>query len=181
MQGVKPGNTVEVRFWKKVHKEGFNGCWIWNGDSNSKVNPLLRINGKYQLAYRVSWFFETGEWPTLQLNHKCDKRRCVNPNHLFEGTQLDNMRDMIAKGRKVNHDSSGGNNGRSAMTDVKALEVKQDYDNGTMSVKELSDKHGISTAVAYKLLSGRVYVNATGGTRSPRLDAYHGGVFNKGR
>lgn len=75
-----------------------NECWLWQ--------RLLWSNGYGRFgnrrAHRVAWEFVNGKIINrLLVLHKCDVRKCINPSHLFLGTQLDNMQDMIEKGRKV--------------------------------------------------------------------------------
>jgi hypothetical protein len=73
-------------------------CWVWNGTCWEK--GYGRLGDKR--AHRVMWAIVNGPIPPgLQVLHHCDNPPCVRPEHLFLGTQLDNMRDMIAKGRKV--------------------------------------------------------------------------------
>lgn len=92
-------------FWKLVSKPRFkNNCWIWKGIRGpfKKQYGRFKMNCKWFLAHRLSYVFYNGEIPpNMQILHKCDNPPCVNPHHLFLGTQLDNMHDMIAKGRKV--------------------------------------------------------------------------------
>lgn len=77
-----------------------SGCWEWD-----KINPQTRygifvIGKKRWKAHRFSWVIENGEIPCgLYVCHHCDNVRCVNPKHLFLGTQDDNMQDMKKKGR----------------------------------------------------------------------------------
>jgi hypothetical protein len=73
-------------------------CFLWNRSVFS--NGYGRYKDKR--AHRVAWELTNGKIAdTLLVLHKCDVRKCINPEHLFLGTQLDNMRDMISKGRKV--------------------------------------------------------------------------------
>lgn len=87
------------RFEKFVVKK--NGCWEWNGCINSKYGAF-RFRKKPQKAHRVSWVIHNGEIPDgLQVLHKCDNPPCTNPEHLFLGTNADNMKDMVSKKRHV--------------------------------------------------------------------------------
>jgi hypothetical protein len=94
-------------------------CWEWHGTKHMAGYGSYRVNGKSFLAHRVSWMIFNGEMPEgLCVCHKCDNRKCINPNHLFVGTQGDNVRDMILKGRF----NPGGNNEK-RLTDTERFEI----------------------------------------------------------
>lgn len=57
------------------------------------------MGGRTLLAHRVSFYFTRGRWPKPFCLHRCDNPKCVRPDHLFEGTHTDNVRDMVQKGR----------------------------------------------------------------------------------
>ena len=97
---------IKERFWKKVKKGASDECWLWTGtreprgygkiaddyDSDTGFVPLA--------AHRVSWELHNGSIPPgLCVLHKCDNPSCVNPKHLFLGTNKDNSQDMVRKGR----------------------------------------------------------------------------------
>ena len=87
------------RLWEKTDKAG--SCWIWVGTTNRDGYGNIGIdNKKTALTHRVAWMVTHGPIPVdLCVLHRCDNPRCVNPDHLFLGTQADNMRDMMLKGR----------------------------------------------------------------------------------
>jgi hypothetical protein len=95
----KPKADPAARFWAKVQRG--EGCWEWQGANNGKGYGCFGKEGsRPYYAHRFSWELHAGPIPDgLFVLHRCDNRRCVNPEHLFLGTQGDNMRDMIAKGR----------------------------------------------------------------------------------
>lgn len=77
------------------------GCQIWTGSVDQKGYGSIRINGASVGAHRVSWIRERGPIPAgLFVLHRCDTPPCINIDHLFLGTQADNIADMVRKGRQ---------------------------------------------------------------------------------
>ena len=90
--------SIDERFWSKVNKTG--DCWLWTGVRVGIGYGQIYLNGKKTPAHRVSWLLHHGIIPNgLLVLHKCDNPPCVNPNHLFTGTNSDNMKDAYIKGR----------------------------------------------------------------------------------
>lgn len=88
----------EPYFWSLVHKTA--SCWIWLGNVDSKGYGRVHYKGKRCRAHRVSVELVTGNpIPADVLGcHSCDNKLCVNPDHIFQGTHKDNMRDWTDKG-----------------------------------------------------------------------------------
>lgn len=90
------------RFWKKVCVGTVEECWLWTGRRNQHGYGLWTptFRAKDLRAHRVSYELKVGPIPDgLFVCHRCDVRNCVNPIHLFVGTNTDNMLDKIQKGR----------------------------------------------------------------------------------
>lgn len=89
------------RFWTKVNIKNIEDCWEWNAFKTKKFGyGAFRLNGRMHNAHRISWLLSRGEIPAgICVLHKCDNPPCVNPAHLFLGTQADNVKDCKAKGR----------------------------------------------------------------------------------
>ena len=80
------------------------GCWLWQGSLEDGYGRLS-VNGKLELAHRASFKAFRGQIPEgMLVCHTCDVRNCWNPTHLFLGTDLDNHRDKVAKGRGMRKD-----------------------------------------------------------------------------
>lgn len=96
--------TLAERFWSKVLKT--ETCWLWQRQVNNKGYGCLSMyradKGRHYptYAHRVAWSLTNGPIPDgLNVLHHCDTPACVNPDHLFLGSQRDNMRDCRDKGR----------------------------------------------------------------------------------
>ena len=93
--------SILTSFWKKVDKDGplhpiCGQCWIWTAFKNKDGYGVFRGIG----AHRVSWKIHNGRIPDgLMVLHKCDNPGCIRPDHLFTGTDSDNIADSLAKGR----------------------------------------------------------------------------------
>ena len=95
--------SFEDRFWQKVNKSG--DCWLWTGAQYSTGYGVLNIGqNKLTGAHRVGWELQSKEEipDNLYVLHHCDIRLCVKYEHLFLGTQKDNIQDMLNKGRHAN-------------------------------------------------------------------------------
>lgn len=102
-RGPKPRPVAE-RFWRHVDKLGPNGCWVWTGYRDAKGYGSFNSGSRGELAHRFSYRLANGALSSELPNvlHRCDNPPCVNPAHLFAGTQLDNIRDAVQKGRLHN-------------------------------------------------------------------------------
>ena len=88
---------IEERFWERVDVRGQDECWLWKGAIGY---GRLAVGTRNLLAHRISYELATGINPgELDVLHRCDNPPCVNPAHLFLGTDLDNKHDSMQKGR----------------------------------------------------------------------------------
>jgi hypothetical protein len=92
--------STRKRFWQKVDIKGEDDCWPWLAGKLSNGYGRFWVQRLAEVAHRVAYRIHYGAIDErLRVLHTCDNRSCQNPRHLFQGTQLDNIHDMIAKGR----------------------------------------------------------------------------------
>lgn len=145
------------RFASRYIPEPNSGCWLWMGHATTLGYGMLKNdNGKRQYAHRISYFLHYGKSPGMaHVLHKCDNPPCVNPEHLFLGTQSDNMRDMAAKGR--HWDCSGE---RSPFAKLSAADVYQiRAAKGGTSAIALGQRYGVGRCQIYAIWNRRSWIN----------------------
>jgi predicted XRE-type DNA-binding protein len=141
------------RFESQINKIE-NGCWLWTGEIASHGGGILRIGNNQQLsAYRLSYEIYTGEIPgDLCVCHSCDIRACVNPQHLWLGTQQENIQDALQKGRMNNR---GENNARSKLQEDQVIEIITLYKTGNYSQQQLGDMFGVAHTIISGIITGK--------------------------
>ncbi len=144
------------RFFKRVAVGEISECWLWQGSRNTVHwhGQWRNSHGEIELAHRAAWRLMRGEIPSAMcVLHKCDNPICVNPSHLFVGTQGENSRDMWTKGRAKPGVSRGENHGMSKMTEVAVRDIRTSQEAGTV----LAKRHGVSATTVCDIRKRRIW------------------------
>jgi hypothetical protein len=150
-----PRETPEERFWKYVWKT--DGCWVWTACTSAHGYGQLSLGGRQirRMVYThiFSWELHIGAIPKgMQICHRCDNPPCVRPDHLFLGTQAQNMADASAKGRIRLPDLRGAQHPMAKLSAGQVIEIRQLWSTGNWLQRELGERFGVSQVTISRLL-----------------------------
>ena len=152
--GPNSGMTLRDRFWKAVDVKGKNKCWEWREVKYPNGYGNFYAKGKQLLAHRVSYELEKSKPGDLYVLHACDNRSCVNPNHLFLGTQLDNVHDALQKGRW--NPPAGERCATSKLTSEKVIEIRKLIASG-QRIKDIAEAFCVTASVISNIKARRYW------------------------
>lgn len=166
MKSNRRSRPISDRFWEKVEKS--DGCWLWTAHVNNMGYGEFHLkseNSTVEYAHRVSWVLHHGDIPAdLEILHHCDTPHCVRPDHLFIGTQQDNMRDMVSKGRQGDTGSTGEDHGMAKLTEDDVKEIRRRYIGGVNQFnpsnrRELAKEFGSAPAHVWQIYARKVWTH----------------------
>ena len=156
--------TTPEKFWRRVKKQ--DGCWEWQGATNSTGYGSLTFHGSAATAHRVAAFL-SGLVSTVQapenrrgtgfILHSCDNRRCCNPAHMKIGTYEENQREAYARHRRRAY--KGETHSNAKQTKESILLIRDLYANG-VSQEAIARLLQVSQSGISKILRGVSYVSA---------------------
>lgn len=127
-----------------------NGCWEWNAARNDKGYGHFKMDGAVRQAHRVSWELHFGPIEGgMHVLHKCDNPSCVNPDHLFLGTNADNAADCKAKGRHAR--PAGESNPRARLTAQQVRDIRASKE--TLAAQ--AARYGVAASTVWAARSGQ--------------------------
>lgn len=163
--------NIRRRFFSKVEKS--DGCWLWlgakdrNGYGMFSVGSARRPDGTRRnsmvLAHRVAYEIAFGPIPRrgelrcLCVLHNCENPGCVNPKHLFLGTNLDSVRKMDAKGRRRTKALCGADHGNAVLTEDQVREIVRRHFDDKVPQRHLAAEFGVAASTVNHIFTGRLW------------------------
>lgn len=147
------GITTAENFAERWMPEPNSGCWLWLMSCNTHGYGNAAFRKRLTVAHRISWELHIGPIPEgLHVLHKCDVRACVNPDHLFLGTNADNIADRDRKGR--GRQPRGEQSGMAKLTEAQVREIRA---GSGESQTAMAARFGVTPGLVCKIANNRCW------------------------
>ncbi len=151
-----PKISAAKRIKDHSYHEPSTGCWIWVGSKTSDGYAKIWFEGKMCRANRVSYETFIGPTNDLHVCHHCDNPLCVRPDHLFLGTDADNVKDKCSKGRASGGSMPGDKHPGHVLTTDQVEEIRStEVVRGTVTL--LAKKFGVDKTTISRILRGKTW------------------------
>lgn len=146
--------TPEERFWDKVKMGNPDECWEWQGGFGGPTmnQGVARFKNRIFRAHRVAWMLTHKQEPLLSILHSCDNPPCCNPHHLREGTQADNMADMVSRNRQ----QRGSRHALAKLTESDVSAVRALLARG-LTPAEIAAQYGVGPTAIRNIAVGKTW------------------------
>lgn len=148
-----------IRFLQKADVKGFDAekCWEWRGLVNSNGYGRFVVDNQHRLAHRMAHEYFIGPVPQGKVVcHACDNRLCVNPHHLWVGTQSDNLKDAAQKGRMFRPNTNGERNGNRKLSADDVRNIRAMFAGGQRRYK-IAERYGVSPSTVGEIISRKIW------------------------
>lgn len=147
-----------TKLLSSINFKDLSACWEWKGGVNKGgYGSFWWPEKRIYTAHVASYELFRGKRNGKDVCHSCDNTLCINPSHLWLGTQQQNMNDMIRKGRA--NDGKGEHNGHAKLTLNSIQKIKVLYSKGGYTQKDLGYKFGISQAHVSTIINEKTWIN----------------------
>ena len=167
------------KFWSRVVKS--DKCWEWIGSKDDEGYGRMHLGNGSIKAHRLSFLIAHGTISVgMCICHTCDNPSCVNPEHLWAGTNYENQHDKLKKQREARGATHGTRtkpecvkrgvaNGRSKLNPELVESIRDQYASGKISYKKLASKFNVSKTLVRKIVANTLWkIDETLAQRSRR-------------
>lgn len=141
----KSSDDFATYFWNQTKPDPDSDCILWTRGTNRNGYGRVDFEGRKPGAHTVAYYLTHGHWPKPMCLHSCDNRPCVNPDHLRQGTGVENNRDMVERGR----------NPFNQLSESDTSAIRNRYAMGDTTYRALGEEFGVSRQTISNAINGR--------------------------
>lgn len=156
--GISITIPLEEQFLQRLGRTTEDGCIIWAGLTAGNGYGVIGHRSRNVYAHRIAYERAHGPIPDgLWVLHRCDNPLCINPDHLFLGTQRDNIDDMVSKNRQCRGESITS----SKLTADLVREIRTKHASGRFSQRQLAREYHVGAMTINKIINRRTWAHIT--------------------